>query len=133
MKTRFRHMAVKVGVILLASGGGSFVAWGQEPSTTTPPQATFPPSTNCTTATPCRNVTGEVVRIEESYWVQFPNGQQTHIRVKPDTKIDSRVRIGDSIAAQLTSTGDADAVIKLSEKPQILELSKPDKNLTDVR
>ena len=53
--------------------------------------------------------------------------------MKPDTKIDSRVRIGDSIAAQLTSTGDADAVIKLSEKPQILELSKPDKNLTDVR
>jgi len=132
MKTRFRHMAVKVGVILLASGGVSFVAWGQEPSTT-PPQATFPLSASCTTATPCRNVTGEVIRIEESYWVQFPNGQQTHIRVKPDTKIESRVRIGDSIAAQLTSTGDADAVIKLSEKPQILELSKPDKNLTDVR
>ena len=78
-------------------------------------------------------MTREVVKIEESYWVQFPNGQQTHIRVKPDTKIDSRGRIGDSIAAQLTSTGDADAVIKLSEKPQILELSKPDKNLMDMR
>ena len=96
-------------------------------------QATFPPSAKCATATPCRNVTGEVVKIEESYWIQFPNGQQTHIRVKPDTKIDSRVKVGDSIAAQLTSTGDADAVIKLSEKPQAVELPKPDKSLTDVR
>jgi len=73
------------------------------------------------------------VKIEESYWIQFPNGQQTHIRVKPDTKIDSRVKVGDSLAAQLTSTGDADAVIKLSEKPQAVELAKPDKSLTDVR
>jgi hypothetical protein len=98
-----------------------------------PRAATFPPSAKCATATPCRNVTGEVVKIEESYWIQFPNGQQTHIRVKPDTKIDSRVKVGDSLAAQLTSTGDADAVIKLSEKPQAVELAKPDKSLTDVR
>ena len=126
-------MHIRVGVTLLALGGLPFVAWGQEPTTAPSPQASFPPSEKCTTATPCRNVTGEVVKIEESYWVQFPNGQQTHIRVKPDTKIDSRVRIGDSIAAQLTSTGDADAVIKLSEKPQTLELSKPDKNLMDMR
>ena len=73
------------------------------------------------------------MKIEESYWIQFTNGQQTHIRVKPDTKIDSRVKVGDSIAAQLTSTGDADAVIKLSEKPQTVELPKPDTSLTDVR
>lgn len=78
-------------------------------------------------------MTGVVVKIEESYWIQFPNGQQTHIRVKPDTKIDSRVKVGDSIAAQLTSTGDADAVIKLSDKLQAVELPKPDKNLGDMR
>ena len=74
-----------------------------------------------------------MVKIEESYWIQFPNGQQTHIRVKPDTKIDSRVKVGDSVAAQLTSTGDAEAVIKLNEKPQALALPKPDKNLSDLR
>jgi hypothetical protein len=124
---------VYVGLML----GGLFcisaVALGQEQTTTPPPQATFPPSDKCTTATPCRNVTGEVVKIEESYWIQFPNGQQTHIRVKSDTKIDSRVKIGDSIAAQLMSNGDAEAVIKLSETPQSVELPKPEKNLTDMR
>ena len=76
MKTRFRHMAVKVGVILLASSGVSFIAWGQEPSTTTPPQATFPPSTSCTTATPCRNVTGEVVRSKNPIGFNFPMGNR---------------------------------------------------------
>ena len=109
---------------------GSFA---QEHAVTPPSQVAFPPSDKCTTASPCRNVTGEVVKIEESYWIQFPNGQQTHIRVKPDTKIDSRVKVGDSVAAQLTSTGDAEAVIKLNEKPQALALPKPDKNLSDLR
>ncbi len=76
---------------------------------------------------------GEVVKIEESYWIPFPNGQQTHIRVKPNTKIDSRVKVGDNIAAQLMSNGDAEALIKLSEKAESIEFPKPDKNLSDMR
>lgn len=124
---------VNLGLILVGLCCMPLVAFGDEQTTTAPPQATFPPSARCSTTTPCRNVTGEVVKIEESYWIQFPNGQQTHIRVKPDTKIESRVMVGDSIAAQLTSTGDADAVIKLSEKPQPIELPKPEKSLTDMR
>jgi hypothetical protein len=128
MKTKL-GLALVLGVVCTMP----LVSVSQESTTTPPPQATFPPSEKCTIATPCRNVTGEVVKIEESYWIQFPNGQQTHIRVKPNTKIDSRVKVGDSIAAQLTSTGDADAVIKLSDKPEAVELPKPDKSLTDVR
>ncbi len=124
---------VRLGFVLVAFCGMPLISFAQEPTTTGPPQATFPQSAKCTTASPCRHVTGEVVKIEESYWIQFPNGQQTHIRVKPDTKIDSRVKVGDSIAAQLTSTGDADAVIKLSDKPQAVELPKPGKSLTDMR
>jgi hypothetical protein len=127
------NLKLSLALVLGITCTTPLVSVSQESTTTAPPQATFPPSTKCATATPCRNVTGEVVKIEESYWIQFPNGQQTHIRVKPDTKIDSRVKVGDSIAAQLTSTGDADAVIKLSEKPQAVELPKPDKSLTDVR
>ena len=73
------------------------------------------------------------MKIEESSWIQLPNGQQPHIRVKPDTKIDSRVKLGDSIAAQLTSTGDANAVIKLTDKPQAMDLPMPGKSLTDIR
>jgi hypothetical protein len=109
------------------------VSLGQETPVVPPPQATFPPSENCTANTPCKNVTGEVVKIEESYWVQLSDGTQTHVRVKPNTKIDSRIKVGDSIAAQLTSKGDAEAVIKLSETPQSLDLPMPSKGLRDVR
>lgn len=109
------------------------VSFSQEQATTPPPQIAFPPSDKCTTGTPCRNVVGEIVKIEESYWIQFPNGQQTHIRVKPTTKIDSRVKVGDNIAAQLMSNGDAEAVIRLSEKPESIALPKPETNLNDMR
>ena len=124
---------VSLGLMLVGLCCIPVVSLGQEPTTAPPPQAAFPPSDKCTTGTPCRNVTGEVVKIEESYWIQFPNGQQTHIRVKPETKIDSRVKVGDSVAAQLMSNGDAEAVIKLSEKPQSVELPKPERNLSDMR
>lgn len=124
---------VRLGLLIVVLCSVPFTSLAQEPTTTPTPQATFPPSDKCTTGTPCRNVMGEVVKIEESYWIQFPNGQQTHIRVKPDTKIDSRVKVGDSIAAQLMSNGDADAVIKLSEKPQSVELPKPERSLSDMR
>ena len=84
-------------------------------------------------ATPCMNVAGEVVKIEESYWIQQPNGNQIHVRVKPETKIDSRVKVGDNIAAQLTSRGDAEAVVKLSEKQKSMDLPIPSRELQDVR
>ena len=109
------------------------LSFGQESPVVPPPQATFPPSEKCTVNTPCRNVAGEVVKIEESYWIQLPDGTQTHVRVKPDTKIESRIKVGDSIAAQLTSKGDAEAVVKLSETPQSLDLPMPSKGLRDVR
>jgi hypothetical protein len=93
----------------------------------------FPASDKCTAATPCRDIIGEIVKIEESYWVKLPNGNQTHLRVSPDTKIESRVKVGDTIAAQLTSTGEADAVMKFEDKPQPDELSKSKGSLKDMR
>ena len=128
-------MQVSKSLVMLALCLGSVptIALGEEPSTPVPAQATFPPSEKCTTNTPCRNVAGEIVRIEESYWIRLPNGQQTHIRVKPDTKIDSCVKIGDSIAAQLTSKGDAEAVIRLNDKLKSLDLPVPSKDLGDLR
>jgi DNA segregation ATPase FtsK/SpoIIIE-like protein len=53
--------------------------------------------------------------------------------VKPDTKIDSRVNVGDSIAAQLTSSGDAEAVPTLGAKPETTELAVPSKKPGDLR
>lgn len=91
----------------------------------------FPKSDKCTTSSPCRDVVGEVVRIEESYWIKTPNGHETHMRVSPETKIESRVKVGDAIAAQLTSTGDADAIKKLKEmpKPDQLNIQKQTKEI----
>ena len=55
------------------------------------------------------------------------------MRVSPDTKIESRVKVGDTIAAQLTSTGEADAIMKFEEKPEADELSKSKSSLKDMR
>ena len=58
------------------------------------------------------------MRIEENYWIKMPNGNETHMRVTPETKIESRVKVGDPIAAQMTANGDADAIKKLKEMPE---------------
>lgn len=93
----------------------------------------FPQSDKCTTSAPCLNVTGEIVKIEESYWIAQPNGVQSHIRVVPDTKIQSRVKVGDSIAAQVKSNGEAEAVLKMDEPLKPKELPVPSGSLKDMR
>ncbi len=135
MSLQSMMLALMIGLL-----SGPAISFSQEQTTTVPPQSTiqgtmpaFPPSDKCSTSAPCRNVAGEIVRIEESYWIQQPDGTQTHIRVKPDTKIDSRVKVGDSIAAQVTSSGDAEAVLKLGGKPRSAELPVPARELGDLR
>ena len=125
-----------IGLLILPAN-----SFSQKQTTVTPSPQTavqghipaFPPSDKCSTSTPCRNVEGEIVKIEESYWIKQPNGTQTHLRVKPDTKIGSRVKVGDTIAAQVTSSGDAEAVILLEEMPKSIELPVPSKELGDMR
>jgi hypothetical protein len=87
----------------------------------------FQKSDKCSTSSPCRDVIGEIVRVEESYWIKMPNGHETHMRVTADTKMDARVKVGDPIAAQLTSSGKADSIKKLKEMPKADELSIPKK------
>jgi hypothetical protein len=67
------NLKLSLALVLGITCTTPLVSVSQESTTTAPPQATFPPSTKCATATPCRNVTGEVVKIEESYWIQFPS------------------------------------------------------------
>ena len=78
----------------------------------------FPPTDQCTTNEPCRTVTGEIVRIEESYWIQQSDGSEVHLTVTPETNIKGLPRVGDNIAAQLTSRGEAEAVVRLKELPE---------------
>ena len=61
----------------------------------------FPKSDKCSTSSPCRDVVGEIVKIEENYWIKMPNGNEAHMRVTPETKLESRVKVGDAIAATL--------------------------------
>lgn len=93
----------------------------------------FPKSDKCTTNSPCRNVMGEVTRIEESYWVKLPDGRETHLKVSKDTKMEGLPKVGDSIAAQLTSTGDAEAIVKLEDTPKPKEMKVPSQSHQDLR
>ncbi len=126
MKILIGSTFLTVGIGLIG-GMGLFLAAGAEEHTTSSAthQMTpkFPKSDKCTTSEPCRDVIGEIVRVEESYWIKMPNGHETHMRVTADTKMDSRVKVGDPIAAQLTSSGTADAIKKLKEMPKPTELS----------
>ena len=92
----------------------------------------FPPTTNCSTLRPCQNVTGEVIRIEESYWIKDMNGQEVHMRVTGDTKLDALPRVGDKVSAQVRSDGNAEALVKVppTQQPQI---QVPSKNLKELR
>jgi hypothetical protein len=78
-------------------------------------------------------VTGEIFRIEESYWVKSPEGKETHMKVTRDTKMEGLPKVGDNIAAQLSSTGDANAIVKLDEIPKPKDLSLPARSQKDLR
>ena len=43
---------------------------------------------------PCRNLTGEILRIEESYWIQGPEGEETHVKVTRDAKMAEIPKVG---------------------------------------
>lgn len=133
-------MKILIGTTILSAGiglvGGIGLSLSAADETSTATQADggsatathqltpkFPKSDKCSTSSPCRDVVGEIVRIEENYWIKMPNGNETHMRVTGDTKMESRVKVGDPIAAQLTSTGDADAIKKLKEMPKTDELN----------
>lgn len=124
---KFIMLIAGVGLVGSMGIGLSLPAAAEEASRPQTHQLTprFPQSDECSTGSPCRNVVGEIVRIEENYWVKMPNGNKTHMRVTPETRIESRVKVGDAIAAQLTSTGEADAIMKLKEMPKADELSTP--------
>jgi hypothetical protein len=128
MKIYLAFTILSIGVGLVVGPGlSSSIAADDTQSSTEQLTPKFPKSDKCSTSSPCRDVVGEIVRIEENYWIRMPNGNETHMRVTPDTKIESRVKVGDPIAALLTSGGDADAIKKLQELPKADELNMPSK------
>jgi exosome complex RNA-binding protein Csl4 len=126
-------LAFPLLVVLIFLAGSNVNAQTGAPGTVQGTVPAFPGSEKCTTSQPCRNITGEVVKIEESYWVAQPNGVQSHIRVVPGTKIESRVKVGDSVAAQVTSNGVAEAILKMDEPVKREELQVPSSSLKEIR
>lgn len=109
------------------------LAAGQEAAVTGEKSVNFPLSAKCTANSPCRNVTGEITRIEESYWITTPEGRETHLKVTSDTRMEQLPKVGDRIAAQLTSTGDANAIAKLETLPKPKDLGLPAHSQKEVR
>ena len=127
MKFWIGSTILMAGIGLVGDMGLSLPAAADDTQSTHQLAPKFPKSDKCSTSSPCRDVVGEIVRIKESYWIKMPNGHETHMRVTPETKMDSRVKVGDPIAAQLTAKGDADAIKKLEAMPKAEELNIPKK------
>ena len=124
---------ILIGMALSVLLSWPLLSVGQEPAVTGEKSVNFPLSSKCSANSPCRNITGEITRIEESYWITTPEGRETHLKVTSDTKMEQLPKVGDSIAAQLTSTGDANAIVKLEELPKPKDLGLPGHSQTEVR
>lgn len=73
----------------------------------------FASSATCTGNSPCQNITGEVLRIEESYLIRESNGREITMKVTRDSNMTALPKVGDSIAAQLSSNGEVQSISKL--------------------
>jgi len=78
----------------------------------------FVSSSKCTGHSPCQNITGEVLRIEESYLIREANGREISMKVTRDSHMTALPKVGNSIAAQLSSIGEVQSITKL---PKVLE------------
>ena len=106
----------------------------QPPVTDMAPGApVFPPNERCSTNAPCTNIAGEIMRIEESYWIRAPNGREVHLKVTGDSNLKELPKVGDNIAAQLDSTGGVQALMKLSNLPKSPQAEVPSKTYEDLR
>jgi hypothetical protein len=119
---------------LLAFGEEQVVVSPKDKTTSaSPSMPVFPPSENCTSSSPCRHVVGEILRVEESYWIKQPNGNEMHLKATKDSKLEKLPKVGDKIAAQITSRGEVEALKKIKEFPKENEIDKPDKTLGSIR
>jgi len=93
----------------------------------------FPPNERCSTNAPCTNIAGEIMRIEESYWIRTPNGREVHLKVTGDSNLKELPKVGDNVAAQLDSTGGVQALMKLPQRAKRPQAEVPSKTYEDLR
>ena len=133
MKKQIALMVILSTGIVLASSPSRGVAEEQVIANPQVVAPAIPPSRACTKSSPCQNLTGEIIRIDEAYWIKTPDGLETRLNVTDDTKMNSIMKKGDKVAAQVTSTGDAEAVVKVEDLPKPPELSLPSTRVDDIR
>lgn len=135
MKHRDTLLALLVTTIVFGAVPSLGLAEETQPVISDPqaPAPAFPASRACTQSSPCENVTGEIIRIEEAYWIKTPTGLETRLKVTDDTRMDSPLAKGDKVAAQVTSTGEAEAVVKMEVLPKPQRAGLPSTTAEDIR
>src|SRR5918993_5458509 len=120
MKYRDTLSTLLLTAVMIGVAPSLSVAEEQQPVVSNPqvPTPAFPASRACTKSSPCQNIVGEVIRVEEAYWIKTPTGLETRLKVTDDTKMNTRLKKGDKVAAQLTSTGEAEAVVMMEDLPK---------------
>jgi len=120
MKTRFTISVVTAMMLCFPLVAGSEDRGPQgENLMANPASGTeFASSATCTGQSPCQNITGEVLRIEESYLIRESNGREITMKVNRESHMKELPKVGDSIAAQLSSIGEVQSITKL---PKVLE------------
>ena len=74
----------------------------------------FASTIRCTKQSPCQNVTGEILRIEEVYLIRETNGREISMKVVRGSHMIELPKVGDYIAAQMTSNGEVQSIGKVS-------------------
>jgi hypothetical protein len=136
MKQRDTLLALLVTTIVFGAAPSLGIAEESQPVIIDPqaPTPAFPASRACSKSSPCQNMTGEIIRIEEAYWIKTPTGLETRLKVTDDTRMDSPLKKGDKVAAQVTSTGQAEAVVRMEEFPKPAPpASLPSTTAEDIR
>ena len=120
MQHRYNLSTLLATALVFAAAPSFALTEEQQPVVSNPqaPAPAFPASRACTKSSPCQNVTGEIIRVEEAYWIKTPTGLETRLKVTDDTKMNSRLKKGDKVAAQVTSTGEAEAVVMIDDLPK---------------
>ena len=122
-------IAMMLGVPLVARSEPQGEHLGANPATGTE----FASTVKCTGQSPCQNITGEVLTIEETYLIRESNGREIRMTVTRETNMKELPKVGDSIAAQLTSNGEVQSISKLPNTLDRQDIAVPSNTQGNLR
>ena len=93
----------------------------------------FATTTKCTGQSPCQNITGEVLKIEETYLIRETNGREISMKTTRDSHMKAQPNVGDSIAAQLSSNGEVQSITTLSKTLDRQDIPVPSNTQGNLR